>query len=130
MATEKISRPTRSVKKPARYQHGASKNAIAAEIGETHENHENSRDNCNENTPTTPVPPTLSNSTPKRRGRPLKAKHATFVAAVVPSSFSADNAVIKGEAVPEILETVASSVASTVLEDFDGYGSDGKPATL
>ena len=120
MDSERISRPSRTIKKPARYQHGTSSNAISAEIGEN-------RDICDN-----PLPPPITQKPTRKRKRPteIPVKPEASIAAIVPSSFSAEDAVIigGGENISEVLETAVSTVASTTLEEYDGYNSDGKPA--
>ena len=130
MAIENILRPSRNIKKPARFQHGASVHdiAIAAEIDEN-PTHKNPTQDCHNPPTITPLLPTTQKLS-KKRGRPSKIMkpNASLVAAVVPSS--AVDAVILGETVPEVLETAASTVANTRLEDSDGYNSDGNPAKV
>ena len=122
MVSERILRPSRTIKKPARYQHGASSNAISAEIGENHENRENY---CDDASPPTPPPP-LTQKPFRKRGRPtndIPARSLATVTAIVPSSFSAEDAVIigGGENISEVLETAISTVASTTIEEYNGY---------
>ena len=110
----------------ARYQHGASSNAISAEIRENRDNYDNP--------PPSPPPPTTQKYTRKRK-RPaeIPAKPEASIAAIVPLSFSAEDAVIfssSGKNISEVLKTAVSTVVSTILEEFDGYNSDEKPAIV